>query len=193
MRAALLALLLAGCISVTVNVTFPQEKLDTAASSIEDMVSGGSSAPAKPPGPTKPESSREAAPGGWRAWFSVARAEAQAIPELKTRTPEVMAAIESRRKRSAEVDAALAKGCVGETNQGLLDAREGGQGCPANLRALVSAENADRSYLYRTLVEQNNMPASDISRVQAAFGKARREKVPAGVWIQTESGQWTKK
>ena len=37
----LLALWLAGCLAVTVNVTFPQEKIEGAASSIEDLVRGG--------------------------------------------------------------------------------------------------------------------------------------------------------
>jgi uncharacterized protein YdbL (DUF1318 family) len=200
MRVALLALVAAGCLAVTVNVTFPQEKLDSAASNIEDLVGGGSGTPSKSSEPElapgtggdKPQG-WTAPPTGWLAWLGPAAVEAQAVPELKTRTPEVMAAIESRRKRAADVDRALAKGCVGETNQGLLESREGGQGCPDNVRAVVSAENADRMFLYKTLVEQNSMPPGDISRVQAAFARARREKAPAGAWVQTESGEWRKR
>ena len=65
MKGACLALLLAGCIAVTINVTFPQEKLESAASSIEDLV--GSGAPPKSPPsksePPKPEKQSQIEPG----------------------------------------------------------------------------------------------------------------------------------
>ena len=196
MRGACLALLLAGCIAVTINVTFPQEKLESAASSIEDLVGSGGP-PKSPPSksePPKPEKqSLPLEPGSsWAAWLQPAQAEAQ-VPDLKTRTPEVMASIESRRKRLPELQDAAAKLCLGENNQGLVEARPGGQNCPSALGQLVAAENGDRMFLYKTLVEQNNMPRGDITRVQAAFAKARREKAAPGTWIELESGQWVKK
>ncbi len=196
MKAACLALLLAGCIAVTINVTFPQEKLESAASSIEDLVGSGGppkSPPSKsePPKPEKQSMRRE--PGsGWAAWLRPAAAEAQ-VPDLKTRTPEVMASIESRRKRLPELEDAAAKLCLGENTQGLVEARPGGQNCPSVLGQLVAAENGDRMFLYKTLVQQNNMPPGDITRVQAAFAKVRREKAAPGTWIQLDNGQWTKK
>ncbi len=198
MRAAVLALLLGGCVSVTINVSFPQEKLESAASNIEDLVGGGAEAPPKapqegaPPAPEKPQGLAPARGPAWFAWLAPSVVEAQAVPELKTRTPEVMAAIESRRKRNAEVDRAARAGCLGENREGLVEARPG-QDCPPSLGALVAAENADRMFIYRTLVAQNNMPPADISRVQAAFAKTRREKAPPGTWIQLENGQWTQK
>lgn len=190
------ALLLAGCLAVTVNVTFPQDKIDSAASNIEDLVGGGKTAPADPSKKTPPA----AKPGRqgavprvprWVSLFGPAVAEAQ-VPELKTRTPEVMAAVESRRARFPQLEAAEAKGCVGENNQGLVETRPGAN-CPANLGPLTSAENKDRMFIYQTLVQQNNMPAGDIARVQAGFAKARREKAPPGTWIQDEAGHWTRK
>jgi uncharacterized protein YdbL (DUF1318 family) len=205
--AALALLLLTGCVSVTINVQFPQEKLDSAASSIEDLVSGpasppanpgpGESTPAEAPAPKAPsDSRREGEPSGgratWLRWLSPTEAHAQPVPELKVVTPEVKAAIESRRRRNAAVDAAEQAGCLGENTQGLVEARAG-TGCPANLGALIAAENADRMFIYKTLVEQNKMPPGDIARVQAAFARARRDKAPAGAWIQQENGQWTRK
>lgn len=198
MRVAVLALLVAGCVSVTINVSFPQEKLESAASSIEDLVGGGAGSPSKapqegaPPAPEKPQSLAPARGATWFGWLAPSVVEAQAVPELKTRTPEVMAAIESRRRRNAEIDRAERAGCLGENLQGLVEARPG-QDCPSNLGVLVSGENGDRMFIYRTLVEQNNMPPADISRVQAAFAKTRREKAPPGTWIQLENGQWTRK
>ena len=191
MKGACLALLLAGCIAVTINVTFPQEKLESAASSIEDLVGSGAPPKSEPPKPEKQSLPLE--PGSiWAAWLQPAPAEAQ-VPDLKTRTPEVMASIESRRKRLPELGDAAAKLCLGENNQGLVEARPGGENCPSALGQLVAAENGDRMFLYKTLVEQNNMPRGDITRVQAAFAKARREKAAPGTWIQLENGQWVKK
>src|ERR1043166_8283020 len=88
--------------------------------------------------------------------------------------------------------AAMTKGCIGENNLGLLEARPG-TGCPATVPALVSAENRDRMVLYRTLVEQNQMPPGDIARVQAAFAKAHRDKASPGTWVQDDAGQWSRK
>lgn len=180
----------AGCLAVTINVTFPQEKIDSAASSIEDLVRSPEP-PAATPKPAPPRSDAPAVGVVATGPFGVSRAEAQ-VPELKTRTPEVMAAIESRRARYGELSAALAKGCLGENNQGLVEARPG-SGCPSNVGALVSAENRDRMLLYQTLVQQNNMPPGDLPRVQAGFAKANRERAPAGAWIQDDAGQWSRK
>src|SRR5437879_13827710 len=82
----------------------------------------------------------------------------------------------------------MTKGCIGENNLGLLEARPG-TGCPATVPALVSAENRDRMVLYRTLVEQNNMPPGDLARVQAAFAKAHRDKAPAGASVQDDRSE----
>ncbi len=207
---ACVALVLAGCIPVTINVTFTQDKIENAASSIEDLVGSGAppkSAPRPAPKSGPDVDSRRSVPdASWSAgleraaisllpagaWLAPSAAEAQGVPELKIRTPEAMAAIESRRRRAPEIDATEAKGCLGETALGLVEARPG-QGCPPTLRQIIAAENADRMFLYRTLVEQNNMPKEDLTRVQAAFGKTRRERAVPGTWIQMENGQWTRK
>jgi uncharacterized protein YdbL (DUF1318 family) len=185
----LLALVLAGCLAVTVNVTFPQEQLDNAASNIEDLVRNPVQAP-KPGGasPAKPTGRAVPSPA---SWLRPAAAEAQ-VPELKTHTAEVEAAIQSRRSRYPELSAAAARGCVGENNQGLVERRAGTE-CPASTDRLIADENRDRMFLYRTLVQQNNMPAGDLGRVQAAFAKANRERAPAGAWVQDDAGQWVRK
>lgn len=186
-----LAVWLSGCLAVTVNVTFPQEKIEGAASSIENSVRGGGVPPV--PKTPPPPGRQGAAPSRswWAAFAAPAVAEAQ-VPELKTLTPEVRAIVESRRARYPPLAAAMESGCLGENNQGLVEPRPG-SGCPPNVGALAAAENADRMRLYRTLVEQNNMPAGDIVRVQAAFAKTNRAAAPSGTWIQDESGQWSRK
>ena len=118
-------------------------------------------------------------------------AEAQ-VPELKTQTPEVMAAVASRRDRFAQLSAAMAQGCIGENNRGLVEARPGTT-CPGNVGALVSGENRDRMLIYRTLVQQNNMPPGDLMRVQQAFAKTNRERAAPGTWVQGPDGQWARR
>lgn len=191
---ALVALvsLVAGCVPVTVNITFPQEKLEGAAGSIEDMV--------RSPENPKPAEPKKGPQGSLAEWLlaSVAPREAaaqagrQAPLEIRTRTPELMKAIESRRSRFPKIREWKEKGCLGETNQGLLEARPG-QGCSPEVASLIGAENADRIFIYDTLMQQNSIPASDAPRVRAAFAKARHDRARPGEWIQLDNGQWAKK
>jgi uncharacterized protein YdbL (DUF1318 family) len=195
LRLFAVAELLAGCVAVTINVTFPQDQIDSAASSIEDVVRTPTPAG---PSPTPPRSDL-AAPGAshvarnpdWLSWAGPSPAEAQ-VPELKTRTPEIIQVIDARRARYPQLAGAAAQGCLGENNQGLVEVRPG-PGCPATVAALAADENRDRMILYRTLVQQNNMPPGDLVRVQAGFAKAHRDRAPAGAWVQDDSGRWSRK
>jgi uncharacterized protein YdbL (DUF1318 family) len=185
-------LVASGCVAVTINVTFPQEKIESAASSIEDLVRGGKEGqPVPPPAKKDDKQGWLFTSGPWLALLAPAPAEAQ-VPELKTRTPEVMASIESRRQRFPQLQQWKSRGCIGENAQGLVEARPG-QGCGQAVGGLIDAENRDRMTLYRTLLQQNNMPPADLARVQAAFAKVNREKAAPGEWIQNETGQWTQK
>jgi uncharacterized protein YdbL (DUF1318 family) len=188
--------LLAGCVPVTINITFPQEKIDSAASRIEDMV--------RSPAPTAPQKKEDGKPQGSlpeRLLIDVvapAQAEAQSrsvevVPELKARTPEIMKAIESRKNRFPQLQVLAQKGCVGENNQGLIEPRPGA-GCDASaVSSIVAAENRDREYIYETLRTQNNMPPSDLPRIRAGFARANRDKAGPGEWVQQPSGEWVKK
>jgi uncharacterized protein YdbL (DUF1318 family) len=114
------------------------------------------------------------------------------VPDVRVRTPELMKAIESRRARNGQIEQWKARGCVGETNRGLVEARPG-QGCSGEVGQLVAAENGDRQYIYQTLMQQNNIPASDAPRVGAAFAKANHDRAKPGEWLQQENGQWVKR
>lgn len=190
---AVTLLVASGCVPVTVNVYFPQEKIDSAAGSIEDLVrveKGGK--PTTPP-PEKKDDKQGRLPAAarWLALLAPAPAEAQ-VPDLKIRTPEVMASIESRRARFPQMQQWKGKGCIGESAQGLVESRPG-QGCGPEVGALIDAENRDRMTLYRTLLQQNSMPPGELVKIQAGFAKANRERAQSGEWIQSETGQWTRK
>jgi uncharacterized protein YdbL (DUF1318 family) len=187
--------LLGGCVAVTVNVNFPQETIDSAASSIEDQVR----TPA--PAGTAPKSSgpRSALPGlpMARAVFGVGVAHADDVNvdarrKIRTRTPEVQALVDARRARYPQLSSLMAAGCVGERADGLVEARPGAR-CPSDGGAALVAENRDRTALFRTIVEQNQMPSGDLARVQAGFARRNRERAPAGTWIQDEAGKWLRK
>ncbi len=194
-RFALLALagLLAACVPVTVNINFPQEKLDGAAGRIEDMVRSPEN-----PKPAEPKKGPQGRLGD-RVFAALAPREAagqtrsvDVMPEIRVQTPQLMKAIESRRGRFPQIEQWKTAGCIGETHQGLLEARPG-QGCSGEVAGLIGAENADRNYIYDTLMQQNNIPAGDGPRVRAAFAKANRDRARPGEWIQQENGQWAKK
>jgi uncharacterized protein YdbL (DUF1318 family) len=161
-----LALALAACVPVTVNITFPQEKLDSAARQIEDAT--------LPAGP---------GPGA---------ASAGPAPRTDIRSPAVVEARESRRARRATVREWKSRGCIGEDRQGLAVARPG-EGCGPEVAALIRAENADRRVIYDGFMKENHVPASDLARVQSAFARARQERSRPNDWIQLETGEWVRK
>jgi uncharacterized protein YdbL (DUF1318 family) len=175
---AALALAFSACVPVTVNVTFPQEKLDAAARHIEEgqaQPAGAPPATASPPAPAAGQSRT-----------------VSATPQLDTRAPEVEKATESRRQRRPALREWKSRGCIGETNQGFVVARPG-DGCGAEAADLIRAENADRRVIYGAFIKENNIPASDTKRVQSAFAKARQERARPNDWIQLEDGQWVRK
>jgi uncharacterized protein YdbL (DUF1318 family) len=198
------ALLLGGCVAVTVNVNFPQDSIDGAAAAIEDRVRtpAPAAAPASVPAPggrlgPALRSSR-ARPDSvvmqtWTSFAGPGVAHAESIRrDIRTRTPEVQALVESRKSRYPQLAAAMAAGCVGERSDGLVAARPA-RACPPDLESLLAAENHDRTRLFTTIVAQNGMPAADVARVHAGFARRNRERAPTGTWIQGEAGDWLRK
>lgn len=89
--------------------------------------------------------------------------------------------------RLAEVDAAKAKGVVGETLRGLLEVRGTADEAVAKL---VAAENADRQAVYAAI-------ARSTQSTPEAVATARARQIAAGskpgVWLQKEDGGWYRK
>jgi len=190
--AALVAAVTA-CVPVTVNISFPQEKLDTAAKQIEDITAQTATPPASTatsPAATPPAATSPAAPSQPPA--AVQGRTVDVTPRIDTRSPEVIKATESRRQRRSELREMRSRGCIGESNQGLLEARPG-DACGPEVAALIQAENADRHVIYNAFMKENSIPASDTARVEAAFARARQERVRSNEWIQLEDGRWVKK
>jgi uncharacterized protein YdbL (DUF1318 family) len=174
---AMAALAVAACVPVTVNISFPQEKLDAAARHIEDTTAQAATAAPPPatPGPVTGQGRN-----------------LDVTPRIDTRSPEVQKATDSRRARRPELREWKTRGCMGENNQGLVVERPG-EGCGPEVAELIRAENADRKVVYDAFMKDNSIPASDTARVQLAFAKARQERSRPNDWIQLENGQWVRK
>ena len=197
--AALTAGTLAACVPVTVNVTFPQEKLDDAASQIVDMSRrpAGTPPPSRAPSPTGATPKPGSGLDRWLAPLTPRDASAQAArvdvaQAPTTDTAELRRLTESQNRRLGELQQWLARGCVGESNQGLVEARPG-QGCSGEVAKLIADENRDRQAIIDTFIRQNKIPAADAGRVKASFARAHRDRVQAGQWLQTDRGDWVKK
>jgi uncharacterized protein YdbL (DUF1318 family) len=188
----LLAGMLAACVPVTVNINFPQEKLDDAASQIVDMSRRPGSPPPAGAAP-KPGSSLERwlAPLGPRE-AAAAEGRIHLAQAPKTDTLELRRLTESQNRRLGALQQWLARGCVGESNQGMVEPRPG-QGCSGEVARLIGEENRDRQAIIETFMRQNNIGAADSGRVKASFAKAYRDRVQAGQWVQTDRGEWVRK
>jgi uncharacterized protein len=199
-RAGVLALVtaaFAACIPVTVNVTFPQQKLDDAASQIVDM----SRRPGGAPPPPAPAPSATPKPGSsldrWLAPLGPREASAQGsrvdvAQAPKTDSEELRRLTESQNRRLGALQQWLARGCVGENNQGFVEPRPG-QGCAGEVARLIGEENRDRQAIIETFMRQNHIAPTDVARVKASFAKAYRDRTQGGQWIQTDRGEWVKK
>ena len=118
--------------------------------------------------------------------------------QIKIMTPEVQKAIERRGARIDSLDEMMLMGCIGENNRGYVEYRS----CPTcnqdpalkeKAEKLVTEENQDRLFIYKAMVEQNNLPADALSVVETTLGKIQRQKALAGTDIQQDDGSWVKK
>jgi uncharacterized protein YdbL (DUF1318 family) len=99
---------------------------------------------------------------------------------------------ESQNRRLGELQQWLARGCVGENNQGFVEARPG-PGCSGDVAKLIADENRDRQAIIQTFMRQNGISEAEAGRVRASFARAHRDRVQAGQWLQTDRGDWVKK
>lgn len=172
--AVFLAFLGVGCASVQVKAPKDPIKVDITMrldvyqhvekdiDTIEDIVSGkvpagGKSAP-KPKDGSKLD-----------LFFTDAYAE-EAIPA------DVEAAAIGRRDRRAELVMHEGEGHIGENRMGMVEARS--SEAPAGL---VSAENADRLLIYRSISQKNGASLEDVEKL---YAKRLQEDAPLGTPIE---------
>ena len=116
-------------------------------------------------------------------------AYAQGAYDIKVMTPEVKAALETRKARFGELKALKAQGFVGETNRGYVEALGGG----AYVMTLVADENKDRKFIYQAIVDQNGLNEGALATVESVFAGVQRDKASPGDKIQDAAGKWLTK
>jgi len=173
--------LMLGCATVNVYVTFPEKEIKNAATDIEDSLGGGGERgrlrqPLRQPLNFNP--------------FSTLLYAETISPELKIYTPEIKAALASRKKRFRLINEYKSKGVIGENNKALVQIRGV---ATSSVQRLVREENKDRMTIYQALVRQNNMPSGQLTIVQDQFAAVHREKANRGEWIQLPNNNWIKK
>ncbi len=98
----------------------------------------------------------------------------------------------NRRMRSGEIQNLKNDGTIGEDRDGYLDIINK----PADPKVLsyaqgvVTAENADRSYLYLANAQTQSKP---IELIERDYAQLWRDRAFPGEWVQKEDGTWTKK
>jgi uncharacterized protein YdbL (DUF1318 family) len=100
---------------------------------------------------------------------------------------EDLGAVKTRMtQRLAQLDQFKEKGAIGETNRGMVELRDAS---PA-AGDIVAGENRDREIVYGMIAQQQRVSVETVGRARAkqiAAGSA------AGVWIQSETGEWSQK
>jgi len=95
-------------------------------------------------------------------------------------SPEVDAAIASRKNRRAELVALEAQGILGENQSGLVEVKKPELATPATAE-LVQAENQDRMIIYDAVAVKNG---SSVREVQRLYAKRLQADAPAGTPIE---------
>lgn len=161
-------------IKIEAHVTIDVRQIKEEAHSIEDLVSGGNTAPAKP-----------------AAQKPLARLESWLVPQAFAAelSPEAMDAVNARRDRFAQLKSAKAQGSIGEDNQGHVQALGGGSAA----QQMAADENRDRETIYQAQIAQKGLPAEAINTIRATFAQEQRERAEPGEKIQLPSGEWVSK
>jgi len=188
--APLVALAAGAC--VTVNLYFPTAEVQKAADQIVEEVHEG-----KEPLPAGGGASFMRRAESWLAWIGPAQARAQDLKaDLEVSTPAIRALKQRLKERFPQLLPLLRGGAVGESNMGLLEARDTqalSLADRARLKRLVEAENIDRMELYREIARANNFPMEQVETIQKLFANSWRSQAEPGTWIQDDQGEWARK
>ena len=114
---------------------------------------------------------------------------------LEINTPTVAAAKSAMQARFGQLEAHFASGAIGLTRDGLVQVRDVNLVPLAQrgaINGLVSAENADRSNLYREIAKANNHPEWE-AEIARTFAGRWGDKARPGWWVQDGRGVWVKK
>lgn len=127
--------------------------------------------------------------------FAFAGSTAFAQSNLDISTPAIAAIRDAMHVRHSSLAPFYESGAVGLTDDGKVALRDASSVPLAQrrqLNQLITAENSDRSALYRELARANGHPEWE-PQVQETFAKRWVDKAKAGWWVQTAGGAWSRK
>ena len=120
---------------------------------------------------------------------------ALAQANLEINTPAINGLKQAMAGRHTQLAAHYTSGAVGIARDGVVAMRDA-NAVPLPQRAavngLVSAENADRSALYREIARANGKPEWEVE-IRNTFAQRWVEKAAPGWYVQNAQGQWVKK
>ena len=98
----------------------------------------------------------------------------------------------NRRERSGEIQQLKNDRVIGENRDGYLELRRKPSDPKylAYAQGVISAETADRSYLYLTNAQTQNKP---LEMVEREYAQLWSDRAFPGEWVQKENGTWTQK
>jgi uncharacterized protein YdbL (DUF1318 family) len=178
---------------VTVNIYFPAAAIQKAADQIVDDVR---KIPEQQPVPAPEQKQNQSGLFQRTRWVRLGLAEAAAAVDVNVSTPAIRNLKASLASRFPQLLPLYTKGAIGETNNGLVAARDTGSLSlkeKADVTRLVEQENADRQALYAEIIRANNLDSRSTGEVQRIFANSWRDKSAAGWWIQRDGGEWAKK
>jgi uncharacterized protein YdbL (DUF1318 family) len=206
-QGSLTAILLIGLACVTINVYFPEAKIQDLSQRIEDEVAqraveleeGTGEEGAAPEG-TANEDPPEVMPGRTSALsllLGATPAYAQSVPDPGVSNPAIRAIIDARAARVQQINDFKSRGLIGESNQALLEARSldsiSDLRQRAALQKLVKDENADRERLYKEVAAAEGVDLAQLPRIRKTYAETLRNNARPGDWIQLPGGQWKQK
>lgn len=129
------------------------------------------------------------------AWLGATALAAHAQANLEINTPAINTLKKAMGDRHAQLAAHYASGAVGIARDGslaLADANAVPLAARAGVGALIAAENADRTALYREIARANGKPEWE-GEIRNTFAQRWIEKAQPGWKVQNPQGQWVKK
>ena len=193
----LFLIFLIGCI--TVNVNFPESAVQRAADDFVRDLYKDASATTTVPTPTeepkeKPSktTSKKTKTTEFNIYF-MNQAFAQELNMSSAKAREIKTKLASR---VSEIVKWKQTGAIGENQEGeltLKDSASLSKDSKKHVEQLIEDENKDRTELYEEIQTTNSITDRKQTKIRKFFGNAFRQNSPAGTWIQSDSGNWSKK
>lgn len=190
-----LLLLLAAC--VTINIYFPAAQAEAAAEKIVDDILG------KPQSESEQSKEKKGAALEQSLFQSLANqaldflipSAAAAQPDFNASSPAVRKLQASMKSRNSALTPHYNSGAVGFTRDAMIAIHDAGAISLKErnkVQGLISAENSDRSALYKAIAEANGHPEWE-PEIRATFARTWVDKAAGGWWYQNAKGVWMKK